>query len=118
MKLATIVALLSLILIQSNNLVQGQNVYIIETEVGNIQFEVYPEKAPISVGNFKKYVDLKAFEKANFFRVVRMDNQPNNEVKIEVIQGNFTDSTNILASIAHETNDKTGILHKDGALTA
>ncbi|MFZ1805764.1 MAG: peptidylprolyl isomerase [Cyclobacteriaceae bacterium] len=93
------------------------NEYIISTELGDIEIEVYPDKAPISVNNFKKYVALEAFERADFFRVVRLDNQPNNDVKIEVIQGNMTDSTNILPTIPHETNDKSGILHKDGTVS-
>lgn len=96
---------------------QSENIYVIETEVGNIRFEVYPDKAPVTVRNFRRYVELNAFEKADFFRVVRMDNQPNDSVKIEVIQGNFTDSTQMLKPIPHETNDKTGVLHKDGAVS-
>lgn len=96
---------------------QSENIYIIETEVGDIKFEVFPKQAPITVANFYKYVELNAFEDADFFRVVRMDNQPNNDVKIEVIQGNFTDSTHMLTPIGHETNNKTGILHKDGTVS-
>ncbi len=108
-----IVLLLAMVSCQSGS----KNKYAITTEIGDIIIEVYPDKAPISVNNFKKYVALAAFEKADFFRVVRLDNQPNNDVKIEVIQGNLTDSTNILPNIPHETNDKSGILHKDGTVS-
>jgi len=117
MRLTTLIIILCNFFVEASLFAQSENVYVIATEVGDIKFEVYPDKAPITVANFKKYVDLKAFDMADFFRVVRMDNQPNNEVKIEVIQGNFTDSTNILPSIPHETNDKTGILHKDGTVS-
>ena len=117
MKIVALSALLFAFLTLSCVSPEAQEIYVIETEVGDIKFEVYPDKAPISVNNFKKYVALEAFEKADFFRVVRLDNQPNNDVKIEVIQGNFTDSTNILPNIPHETNDKSGILHKDGTVS-
>lgn len=96
---------------------QNGNIYVIKTEVGNINFEVFPEKAPLSVANFLKYVELAKFDSANFHRVVRMDNQPNDSIRIEVIQGTFTGSSNSFGPIAHETTDKIGLLHKDGTVS-
>ena len=90
-----------------------------ETEMGNIIVEVYPDKAPITATNFLKYVDEKRYDGASFYRVVRMDNQPNNNVKIEVIQGGL-DSTlkeRRLPAIAHETTDKIGLKHLDGTIS-
>jgi peptidyl-prolyl cis-trans isomerase A (cyclophilin A) len=48
-----------------------------------------------------------------------MDNQPNNDIKIEVIQGGLSRETrgNMLPPIEHETTDKSGILHKDGVIS-
>jgi len=48
-----------------------------------------------------------------------MDNQPNNFIKIEVIQGGlgFDESPLSLSPIVHESTDKTGILHKDGVIS-
>jgi peptidyl-prolyl cis-trans isomerase A (cyclophilin A) len=90
-----------------------------KTELGNIFIEVDTENAPITAANFLKYVDDKIFNSAFFYRVVRMDNQPNNEIKIEVIQGGlgFDESPLSLSSIEHETTDITGILHKDGVIS-
>lgn len=96
---------------------QNDTRYVIETEMGDIVFEVYPDKAPITVANFHKYVELAEFDSANFYRVVRMDNQPSDSVKIEVIQGNFTARGNSFGPIEHETTDKIGLLHKDGAVS-
>lgn len=90
-----------------------------ETEMGDITVEVYPDKAPITATNFLKYVDEKRYDGASFYRVVRMDNQPNNDVKIEVIQGGL-DSTlreRRLPAITHETTDKIGLKHLDGAIS-
>ena len=94
-----------------------ENVYSIKTELGDIVFEVYPEKAPITVKNFLKYVDKADFDGADFYRVVRMDNQPNDSIRIEVIQGNFTSDKNSLGKIEHETTEETGILHENGTIS-
>ena len=58
-------------------------------------------------------------EGAVFYRVVRMDNQPDNKVKIQVIQGglNADEHVLMLPAIKHETTDQTGILHKDGVIS-
>ena len=92
---------------------------LIKTEPGDIVVELYQKQAPITVFNFLKYVTDKRFEGASFYRVVRMDNQPDDSVRIEVIQGGlFKDSyPGMLPPIAHETTKKTGILHKDGVIS-
>ena len=89
------------------------------TELGDILFELEDEKAPISVSNFLRYVDEDMLDSASFYRTVRMDNQPNNEIKIEVIQGGlgFLHDRERLNAIPHETTEKTGILHKNGTLS-
>lgn len=91
----------------------------IKTELGDIIIEIDTINAPVTAANFLKYVDDKIFNSAFFYRVVRMDNQPNNEIKIEVIQGGlgFDESPLSLSPIEHETTDKTGILHKDGVIS-
>lgn len=91
----------------------------IKTELGDITVEIYEKQAPITAANFLRYVEEDRFQGATFYRVVRMDNQPNNDVKIEVIQGGLRDDNHHLnlPPIAHETTDKTGILHKDGVIS-
>jgi hypothetical protein len=66
--------------------VEAQKV-LIETDHGSIMIELYPDSAAITVANFLKYVDGGLFNATKFYRVVRMDNQPNSTIKIEVIQG-------------------------------
>jgi peptidyl-prolyl cis-trans isomerase A (cyclophilin A) len=90
-----------------------------KTDLGDIIMEIDTVNAPVTAVNFLKYIDDKIFNSAFFYRVVRMDNQPNNEIKIEVIQGGlgFDESHLSLSPIEHETTDKTGILHKDGVIS-
>ena len=90
----------------------------IDTEVGSITLELYPDKAPGTVANFLRYVDDKRYDGTTFYRVVRLDNQANNPVKIEVIQGGLrADSLRMFPPIAQETTQKTGLKHLDGTLS-
>ena len=91
----------------------------IKTELGDITIEIFEKQAPATAANFLKYVDQGLFKDATFYRVVTMTNQPANDIKIEVIQGGlgFTEGSRTLPPIDHETTDKTGILHKDGAIS-
>ena len=94
-----------------------QPVLIIKTELGDIHVEVYEEKAPVTTHNFLRYVDDGHFEGGSFYRTVTMDNQPNDEIKIEVIQGGKNRDKEGFEAIEHETTDKTGVLHKDGVIS-
>jgi peptidyl-prolyl cis-trans isomerase A (cyclophilin A) len=91
---------------------------LMRTALGDIVFEIYSESAPISAGNFLTYVDEGLFAGAHFYRVVTMDNQPNNDVKIEVIQGGLGfSSEDKMPPIEHETTETSGIKHLDGVLS-
>lgn len=89
-----------------------------DTEAGPIVLELYADKAPNTVANFLRYVDDKRYDGAWFYRVVRLDNQANSPIKIEVIQGGIqTDSTRLFPPIAQETTQQTGLKHLDGTLS-
>jgi peptidyl-prolyl cis-trans isomerase A (cyclophilin A) len=90
---------------------------LIRTELGDITVELYPYSAPVTVDNFLRYVDAGHFTDAVFYRTVHMDNQLDNPVKIEVIQGGLAMDTTIFSPIAHETTIQTGIKHLDGAIS-
>lgn len=97
---------------------------LIRTEFGDITIQVYSDRAPITAANFLRYVDEQRYQDSSFYRVVRLDNQPNDAVKIQVIQGGLgmvelgmREPAKRLPPIPHETNDQTGILHKDGTVS-
>ena len=99
---------------------RGGNPHVlIKTELGDIEVEVYGDKAPVTAANFLKYVEEGRFRGATFYRTVTMNNQPDNDVKIEVIQGGLGDDPDGLAlpAIEHETTDLTGVLHRDGTIS-
>lgn len=91
----------------------------IKTELGEIVVALDTERAPITASNFLRYVDDKRYDGATFYRVVRMDNQPDNDVKIEVIQGGLGmgEHPKKLPPIKQETTKITGLRHKDGTIS-
>jgi len=101
----------------SNLSAQKKEICIIKTAAGDITVKLYPKKAPITVANFLKYVDAHLYDNTTFFRSVTLNNQPNNSVKIEVIQGGEVDSTKVFAAIPLERTSKTGVLHKNGTIS-
>jgi len=91
----------------------------IETTLGNIEIEVDPVAAPITTKNFLRYVDGGFYEGGTFFRTVRMDNQPNSNIRIEVIQGgaNLEREDEFFSPIILERTNLTGIRHLDGVIS-
>ena len=92
---------------------------VIETSLGLIEAELDSAHAPMSVANFLRYVDAGAYTLGRSHRTVRADNQPNNAVKIEVIQGGPAPeaASRGLPPIALERTSVTGLRHLDGTLS-
>ena len=89
----------------------------IMTMEGEIRVRVYPGKAPVSAANFLRYVEAGLYDGSSFFRVVTPDNQPNDKVRIEVIQGGDVADDKCFPPIVHETTAKTGLRHLDGTVS-
>jgi peptidyl-prolyl cis-trans isomerase A (cyclophilin A) len=91
---------------------------IIKTELGEIHARLDLKRSPVTSLNFLRYVDAHMFDSTCFYRVVRMDNQPRDSVKIEVIQGGrYENEDNGFPPIIHETTEITGIRHKNGTIS-
>lgn len=90
----------------------------IKTELGDIYVQLDLKKAPLTSTNFLRYVDAEMFDSTCFYRIVRMDNQPRDSVKIEVIQGGrYHNEENGFPPIAQETTEMTGIKHLNGTIS-
>jgi len=93
----------------------------IQTTLGVIEAELYADKAPASVANFLKYVDAGRYSGGQFHRTVTLhpDNQPNNTVKIEVIQGGVNPdfAEKDWPALTLERTRDTGLRHLDGTLS-
>jgi peptidyl-prolyl cis-trans isomerase A (cyclophilin A) len=90
----------------------------IETQAGNIVAELYPNKAPLTVANFLRYVDSGSFNGGCFMRTVRPDNEMN-PVKIQVVQAvvHPWKENNSFPPIDLERTSVTSIRHVDGAIS-
>jgi peptidyl-prolyl cis-trans isomerase A (cyclophilin A) len=98
----------------------AQNPQILfETEAGEIVLELNRKQAPRTTANFLRYVESGHYNGGRFHRTVTMNNQPNNAIKIEVIQGaaNPARKNSLFDPIALETTTLTGLRHVDGALS-
>jgi peptidyl-prolyl cis-trans isomerase A (cyclophilin A) len=109
------------ILIASHSTLMAADTVSVEmsTSAGDIRIELFPQAAPVTVENFLRYVDSGYYSNAKFYRVVRMDNQQQNTIKIEVIQGGLQSEAVDLPfePIAHESTETTGIKHLDGVIS-
>src|SRR5437868_14986574 len=90
---------------------------LLRTEKGDITVELEPAKAPATVANFLKYVDGGFYDGGRFHRTVTQKNQPDDKVKIEVIQAGINPKKEDFPPIKLERTDKTGLAHKDGTIS-
>ncbi len=91
----------------------------INTPLGAINAELDEIAAPLTVANFLRYVDAGYFTGGQFWRTVRLDNQPDVAVKIEVVQADVNPERKgeLFAPIALERTRDTGLRHIDGTLS-
>jgi len=92
---------------------------VIRTDMGEMTVELYLDRAPLTAGNFLTHVERGDYTNSVFYRVVRMDNQPDSPVKIQVIQGGLyhDEVLDTIRPIRHESTRETGILHTDGIIS-
>ena len=92
---------------------------LVETELGAIEIAVDVAAAPVTAANFLRYVDAGHYDGGTFHRTVKMDNQPDNAVKIEVIQAgvNPARANEGFDAIPLERTSVTGLRHTDGTVS-
>ena len=92
---------------------------LIRTDQGDVEVELDAAKAPATVANFLKYVDGGFYDGGRFHRTVTPANQPDNKVKIEVIQAgiNPDKAKDEFKPIRLERTRDTGLRHTDGTVS-
>lgn len=98
---------------------QGMATVLIQTQLGDIQVEVDTIKAPLTARNFLRYVDAGFYSGGEFHRTVKLDNQPNNKVLIEVVQAGINPKyeQQSFPPLELERTSVTGLLHKNGTIS-
>ena len=91
----------------------------VQTELGDIVMEIDAKRAPNTAANFLRYLNAGHYDGGTFHRTVKMDNQPDSPVKIEVIQAgvNPDRAKDGFPPIPLERTSVTGLRHTDGAIS-
>src|SRR5215213_4609769 len=94
----------------------------IRTGEGTIEVDIEQSRAPLTAANFLRYVDQGYYNDISFYRTVTPTNQPDNLVKIEVIQGGLgmaqlTEGKAKFPPIELERTSLTGLRHQDGTIS-
>ena len=84
------------------------------TGAGLIVIDLRADAAPLTTGNFLRYVDLKRYDGSKIYRTVRVKGYP----ELGVVQGGarFIPDKPI-KPVAHEPTSQTGLRHKDGTVS-
>jgi len=110
-----------LLLIFSCSSVKYKNPHVlINTTYGDIEVEVYPDKAPKTVAAFLSYIDSGYYTSSSFYRLITNENVPS-ENNTGLIQGGIyktnPNKLSTIAGIIHESTNKTGLSHTDGTIS-
>jgi len=91
----------------------------IETELGDIELDVFEQQAPASAGYFLADVRAGLYDGSNFFRIATLSNQSvEKHRRIAVIQGGLRHEREDLPPvIPHETTAMTGLNHLKGTVS-
>jgi peptidyl-prolyl cis-trans isomerase A (cyclophilin A) len=104
--------LLLLLLLGAPALAQTAPVRVaLQTSEGNIVLELDTQRAPITAGNFLRYVDQRRLDGTEFYRAMQLG--PGSGI----VQGGVRDGARLLPPIAHEPTSQTGLAHIDGAIS-
>lgn len=87
---------------------------VLETDLGNIHIEVYPERAPKTSKEFLYYVEKGLYDGQGFYRVVTPQND-NRNMDLSIVQGGRLDLVD-LTLVEHETTQQTGLQNVTGSL--
>lgn len=83
---------------------------------GTILVDLEQEKAPITAGNFLRYVDQRRYDGCTFYRASRPVGATTDDYG--VIQGGLENNpAKVLKAIAHEPTSKTGLKHVNGTIS-
>ncbi|MEM9600350.1 MAG: peptidylprolyl isomerase [Pseudomonadota bacterium] len=89
---------------------------VLETDRGDIEIEIYQDKAPVSAADFLMHVDKGLYDNQGFYRVVRADNDPRS-MGMSLIQGGLLSQEPVTPPIAHELTTDTGLSNTRGVIS-
>ena len=93
---------------------------VIKSTFGDIEVELYPDKAPKTVAAFLNYVDSGYYKGSSFYRVLSNENVPAENNSGLIQGGTYKTNPSKLATIKgiqHESTKQTGLHHLDGTIS-
>ncbi len=91
---------------------------VIKTDKGNIEAELYPSRAPITVANFIENIKTGLYDNGQFYRAVSVENPLRKRKRnLTLIQGGKEESKVARPPITHETTKTSGLSHRQGILS-
>ncbi|MCW3089665.1 MAG: peptidyl-prolyl cis-trans isomerase PpiA precursor [Ferruginibacter sp.] len=93
---------------------------VIYTALGEIEVELFPEKAPLTVAAFLSYVDSGFYTNSSFYRVVMLEGL-STAGNVGLVQGGIWQTNDKqhpnVPGIVHESTKQTGLSHTNGTIS-
>lgn len=93
---------------------------IIETRLGDIEVELFADKAPKTVAAFLSYVDSGFYTNSSFYRVLKTEELPTT-TNTGIIQGGMWQTNPAkkitIPGIEHESTKLSGLTHQSGTIS-
>lgn len=83
----------------------------LQTSEGNIVLELETARAPVTTGNFLRYVDARRLDGTTFYRAMKLRSDWG------LVQGGVRDPRRLYPPIAHEPTTQTGLAHGEGVIS-
>ncbi len=115
-----LIILITVLIFSCNQRDATNKLVVIKTQLGDIEIELYPEKAPKTVGAFLTNVEKGYYTNSSFYRVLKADELPNDN-NTGIIQGGIWQTKMDLKrnepGIVHESTKQTGLSHTSGTIS-
>lgn len=112
--------ILAMLFVSCNQTAYKNPHLIIETQLGDIEIELFIDQAPKTVAAFLAYVDSGFYDNTSFYRVLKSEEYPT-ENNTGIIQGGLWQTNRgkkiTLPGIVHETTKQTGLTHQSGTIS-
>lgn len=93
---------------------------IINTRLGDIEVELYPDQAPKTTAAFLSYIDSGFYKNSSFYRVLKTEDFPT-PTNTGIIQGGIWQTNpqkkETLQGIELESTKQTGLSHQSGTIS-
>lgn len=93
---------------------------VIETGLGDVEVELFPNQAPKTVAAFLSYIDSGYYDNSSFYRVLKTEDLPS-VTNTGIIQGGIWHTNPgkkiSIPGIIHETTKQTGLTHQSGTIS-